>query len=320
MIAVKDRCVLVLIMKVIVRVEIASTLASRREAGPPHASTPELLVTRFPLLPAALAALFPAAALAGPIQDNSFLIEEAYNQEPDVIQHISSFSRATATGAWAYTFTEEWPVGGQTHQASVTLTLADLRAAGGRGVGDVLLNYRWQALGSGETAVAFAPRLTLVLPTGDARRGLGSGGAGLEVNLPLSVELSERFVSHVNLGGRYLPNAGTELARADLTTFTVGQSLVWLAHHKLNALVEAVYSLAAGAGSRSQLLTLNPGLRAAIDVGGLQIVPGVSFPIGIGPSRGDNAVFLYLSFEHPLRLGSPAVAGSSEKSSDGTRG
>ena len=27
-----------------------------------------------------------------PISDNSFLIEEAYNQEPGVVQHISNFS------------------------------------------------------------------------------------------------------------------------------------------------------------------------------------------------------------------------------------
>ena len=32
---------------------------------------------------------------------------------------------------------------------------------------------------------------------------------------------------------------------------------------------------------------------------GLQIVPGVAFPIGAGPSSGDHGVILYLSFEHP---------------------
>ena len=36
------------------------------------------------------AALFlPFHAVAGPIQDNSFLLEEAYNQDPGVVQHIS---------------------------------------------------------------------------------------------------------------------------------------------------------------------------------------------------------------------------------------
>ena len=49
-----------------------------------------------------------------------------------------------------------------------------------------------------------------------------------------------------------------------------------------------------------------PGRRGARDDAwnlrnGLQIVPGLAMPIGLGPSRGDNALFLYLSFEHPFR-------------------
>jgi hypothetical protein len=33
----------------------------------------------------------------------------------------------------------------------------------------------------------------------------------------------------------------------------------------------------------------------------LQIGPGVAVPIGVGPSRGVRALFVYLSVEHPLR-------------------
>jgi hypothetical protein len=48
-------------------------------------------------------------------------------------------------------------------------------------------------------------------------------------------------------------------------------------------------------------------LRFAIDFpSGLQIVPGLSFPIGMGPSQGDYGLFLYLSFEHPFTGQSPA--------------
>ena len=47
-------------------------------------------------------AVLPAAARAAeepaPIQDNSFLIEEAYNQEAGVVQHIQTFSRARDGG------------------------------------------------------------------------------------------------------------------------------------------------------------------------------------------------------------------------------
>jgi hypothetical protein len=65
--------------------------------------------------------------------------------------------------------------------------------------------------------------------------------------------------------------------------------------------------LAGPAGTeRTESLTVNPGLRAGFDLaGGLQIVPGVSFPIGVGPSRGERAILLYLSFEHPFCLAGP---------------
>ena len=56
----------------------------------------------------------PAAA----VQDNSFLIEEAYNQEAGVIQHINNWRRLDKN--WFYTFTQEWPIITQTHQFSYT--------------------------------------------------------------------------------------------------------------------------------------------------------------------------------------------------------
>jgi hypothetical protein len=34
--------------------------------------------------------------------------------------------------------------------------------------------------------------------------------------------------------------------------------------------------------------------------GGLQIVPGIGVPIGIGTSNGTRQLFLYLSLEHPF--------------------
>jgi len=47
---------------------------------------------------------------------------------------------------------------------------------------------------------------------------------------------------------------------------------------------------------------LSPGIRWAHNFkNGLQIVPGIGVPLGVGPSAGEKAVFLYLSFEHPFR-------------------
>jgi hypothetical protein len=135
------------------------------------------------LAAAAASALSPAVARGGPIQDNSFLVEEAYNQESGVIQHISAFNRVAGNGAWAYTFTEEWPVLSQTHQASVTFTYAGLPSRGGTGMGDLALNYRWQAVGDARPPSRWR-RASRSSSSGDAARRLGSGGAGLQVNLP----------------------------------------------------------------------------------------------------------------------------------------
>lgn len=47
---------------------------------------------------------------------------------------------------------------------------------------------------------------------------------------------------------------------------------------------------------------VSPGVRWAHDFdSGLQIVPGIAVPLGLGPSHADRAVFFYLSFEHPFR-------------------
>jgi len=33
----------------------------------------------------------------------------------------------------------------------------------------------------------------------------------------------------------------------------------------------------------------------------MQIVPGVSVPVGVGPSAGEKGLMFYLSLEHPYR-------------------
>src|ERR1051325_7410678 len=134
---------------------------------------------------------------SGPIQDNSFLIEEAYNQEDGVIQHISAFERLTNSHDWAYTQTDEWPIRTVKHQLSITLagTHAGSFAGSGAGWGDTFLNYRYQLMGNRETKLAMAPRPSLLLPTGDHNFGRGSGGIGLQTNLPVRIQHSKTFVT-----------------------------------------------------------------------------------------------------------------------------
>jgi hypothetical protein len=261
-----------------------------------------------------LPALFLVTALAaqekqaGPIQDNSFLVEEAYNQEPGVVQHISTFTRFQESKDWLYTFTQEWPVGGLTHQLSYTLPWQRLASLDGKqAVGDIALNYRYQLLGDGNAQVAISPRLSVLLPTGDDKMGYGRGAVGIQVMLPVSWVLSEAFVAHSNLGATRTPNARNALGeKATAQDLTLGQSLIWLANPRFNVMLEFVHtrSQAVIGPDQTQAQTatyLSPGIRWAYNFpSGLQIVPGIAVPIGVGASRGEKAVFVYLSFEHPF--------------------
>lgn len=246
-----------------------------------------------------------------PIQDNSFLVEEAYNQEPGVIQHISTFSRLWNSRDWSYTFTEEFPGRrNPRHQFSYTLVGMHVGAFSdsGAGFGDVYLNYRYQVLGNGDSRLAFAPRVSMLLPTGEVAQGRGSGSVGLQTNLPLSVALHRRLISHWNAGSTYLPRAqGLDHSRATSVGYNLGQSLVFLANPRFNFLLETSHSqfqsvVLWGKTQWSTVTYISPGIRWAYNFrNGLQIVPGVGVPIGIGASAGEAGVFLYLSFEHPFK-------------------
>ena len=245
------------------------------------------------------------------IQDNSFLVEEAYNQEFGVVQHIQAFLQLWNSKDWVYTFTQEWPVDPRPrHQLSYTLVFLHpgQYSESGSGIGDVALNYRYQLVGNGDSRLAFAPRISALLPTGSARLGRGFGGAGIQTMMPVSLLLNKKLVTHWNLGATYVPTARNAAGdRAATVGYNFGQSFVWLAHQRFNALLETVVSrnqtvTAPGKTEWSTTLLLNPGIRWAHNFkNGLQIVPGVSVPVGVGPSSGERGIFLYLSLEHPYR-------------------
>jgi len=264
--------------------------------------------------------LLPALLLAGslvaeepkketPIQDNSFLVEEAYNQEAGVVQHISTFTRYQESKDWIYTFTQEWPVFSQKHQFSFTLPWQRLGTSldGKQAFGDVALNYRYQLVGDGDAPVAISPRFSVLLPTGDEKTGYGRGSTGYQVNLPVSFTLGNAFVGHFNAGATRTPNAKNPLGESATTQDVfVGQSFIWLAHPRFNVMLEYVHArnqaVIGPNQTQAQSATyLSPGIRWAYNLpSGLQIVPGIAVPIGVGVSRGEKAVFLYVSFEHPF--------------------
>jgi len=239
------------------------------------------------------------------IQDNSFLMEEAYNQEQGIVQHISTFRRHRGSSDFDASFTQEWPIGSITHQLSYDLPL--IRSARETGIGDVRINYRYQLEGSGETRLAVSPRLSLTLPTGDWKKGRGSGAAGIETMLPVSYVLSPLFTSHSNAGVAFTPSARNSAgARANSFALALAQSLIVTAHPNIQFLVETVYTRDQSVIGRNSTewtddLVISPGVRGAFNLAsGLQIVPGLAVPLGAGPSRGDRSVFFYLSLEHPF--------------------
>jgi hypothetical protein len=242
-------------------------------------------------------------------QDSSYLDEEAYNQEKGVVQHIFSFTRLFDTREWVASFTQEWPLRTQRHQLSYTLigTSAGEVSNSGAGFGDIAINYRLQAVGNGDTRLAVAPRLSLLLPTGNERYGRGFGGTGVQVDLPVSYELLPRLVAHWNAGTTIVPNARNEIAQqASIQSFNLGQGLVWLARPNFNFMLETVWNnnqnvVGPNRTQRFHDVLVSPGIRWAHNLdSGLQIVPGIAVPIGVGPTWGENGILLYLSFEHPF--------------------
>jgi hypothetical protein len=241
------------------------------------------------------------------IEDNSFLIEEAYNQEAGVIQHIAVFQRTFSSGQWIANYTDEWPALDEHNQVSITAQLQRVNSGGtaATGAGDLMLNYRRELLRSGDGGVVATVRLTGILPTGDAARGLGYGGLGAQINLPVSVVVAPWLVTHFNWGGTVVPSGSSGGQKASMTQYNIGQGIVWLPARSFNLMLEAVGTLtetkSGGVTERTTSVVLSPGFRhLAFSRGNFEIVWGAGVPIGLGPSAGQNGLLLYLSVEHGI--------------------
>ena len=221
------------------------------------------------------------------------------------MQHIQTFSRDWNHDEWLYTFTQEWPVPGLAHQLSYTLAYE--RTGGVSKPADMLVNYRYQLLGDAEAKVACTPRLSLILPTGDPKAGTGNGSVGVQAEIAVSTVLGKRWVAHTNVGGTVVPSARDAAGqKATTRSVNLGQSFIWQTTNRFNVMLESVWSRSesvAGEGrtARQDSFLVSPGIRWAYNYpSGLQIVPGVAFPFGVGPSAGQKSVFFYLSFEGPV--------------------
>jgi DtxR family transcriptional regulator, Mn-dependent transcriptional regulator len=241
------------------------------------------------------------------IADNSFLVEEAFNQEPGIFQNI--FGAVRADGRWAGTFTQEWPIGTQTHQFSYTLAVLDSGIRSG--VGDTLINYRYQALTEGPGRPAFSPRVSLVLPTGNVSRALGSGSPGLQINLPFSKRWGDWYW-HWNGGFVWLPWAdlpaaagSTDERHTTLFSPTFAGSGIYRLRSMLHLMIESMLifeeAVDGDTTSRDTFYVISPGVRGGWNFGDRQLVAGAALPITWGGAETDIGVFLYLSYELPFR-------------------
>lgn len=119
-----------------------------------------------------------------PIQDNSFLIEEAYNQEDGVIQQISTFARLTNSGDWVYTQTDEGRCDATSTRECVAGSHPNVVRFTGSGWGARPSNYRSQLVGGGETKLEVAPRLSDSFPAGDLALGEDQAASASRPNCP----------------------------------------------------------------------------------------------------------------------------------------
>lgn len=246
-----------------------------------------------------------------PIKDNSFLIEEAYNQPAGVVQHIGTVQHfASPTRFWGVAYTTEIPLSGMRHQLSWTVPFE----AEGRGkrleLTDLAFHYRYQAL-DGAQGIAVSPRVSLILTQGDGAEPVSQDFA-IQLNLPVSVELFGGIVCHANVGGTFAPNAEVDFlfdefppTNRDLKSYFAGGSFVWLAHPNVNALCEVLYNYSANVGEDREIVhtsetIVSPGIRFAINKPIGQFVPGIGIPIRMAEGEADIGIFGYLSFEHSL--------------------
>jgi hypothetical protein len=217
-----------------------------------------------------------------------------------VAQHILNLQRQR--NDWLFSFSQEWPIFGQTHQLSYTVPYSRVNTDDGRqrGFGDLSVNYRLQLLEETDSRPAVAPRVSVILPTGSERRGLGAGSTGWEFNIPVSKIVADRWSVHGNAGMTVFPNSH---GRAP-ASYSLGASTIYAVTPEFNLMLEALRDWEAtavegGTIERERRWTVSPGFRHAFNLEAGQLVWGVAAPIGFQDGRStDYGLFFYLSFEH----------------------
>ena len=214
------------------------------------------------------------------ISDNSFLVEEAFNQEAGIFQNVLLVQRP-APGEWSFEFTQEWPFFGQRHQLSYTVPLEALEEpapASGYQVarGTIALHYRYQLTVEEGAGVATSPRISLLIPRWPA----GDRQVGMQFNLPVSKQFNNVYV-HANAG---VTVAGIRSNAGAAAEGHAAASLIYRAWPMTHLMLETVYD--------ADGWVLAPGVRTGLNAGDTQWVLGVAVP---------GYLLVYLSYELPFK-------------------
>ncbi len=243
-----------------------------------------------------------SAAVPFPILDNSFIVEEAFNQPTGVFQNIFGLilDEGTEGAEWVFGFTQEWPVGSQLHQISYTVPVTGL--SGNAGIGDVLINYRYQWWVEGAGRPAFSPRISVILPSGNEDAGRSAGVVGWQANLPFSKQQGDLYF-HWNGGFTWLPNVTDSI---DLFTPFLAASAIWRTRPMFHLMLEALALFdeeldTTAATVRKSSLTLSPGFRTGWNVSDHQLILGFAVPLTLAEEANNAAAFVYFSYELPFK-------------------
>lgn len=243
------------------------------------------------------------------LQSDEFLVETAYLEDEAELQHKFTFSRSSDR-TWATDFTEEMTLGSEKHQFVFTVPMG-LNVHEGRltrGFGDAEIAYSYGLYGNSASRITISPGVVLHVPVGDVRKDMGRGGAGASVKLPVSVVITKRFASNSIFEIGYTPRARNSNGdRSTAIDYNVGQSFVWFAKPRVNLFVEAVWERSQqvtgpGMTRNEYSLLVSPAVRWTYEFSsGLTVTPGIAVPTGMGPSRGEQNIFFYIAFGHPIR-------------------
>jgi hypothetical protein len=230
------------------------------------------------------------------IEDNSFLLEEAFNQTPGVIQctAINHIKRGVAE----LNFECEMPMKGELHQLSVSVPAKVFQST--VGLEDIMISYRPLVFGRHRWVMA-TPRLSVILPSGKASRGFGNGLWGIECNVALTKQLSRRLISHVNLrSSSFLKNLMHESQQNRFHYQSAGTSLIFAAAKGFDLMAEVTTSNEGPGFSRASSWNFigNPGFRFCLKINEFLVVPGISTPLALLSGRPTlSQVLFYISIE-----------------------